>query len=203
MGKPKIKMSQKIGAVKKIIEKKDKERKKAATKGAKDQVVKRFKDAAMNEKAKKLVVQEKVASSMYLKWNTALGPPYRVLIDTNFINFSMQAKMDIVMCMMDCLLAKCFPVICSCVVAELERLGPKFKVSLRIAKDPRFQRLLCDRTYADDCIVERVQQNPIYIVGTNDRNLKRRLRKIPGVPIMSMKANKYHIERLPEAYLHD
>lgn len=44
-----------------------------------------------------------------------------------------------------------------------------FQVALRIAKDPRFQRLLCDRTYADDCIVERVTQQRIYIVGTNDR----------------------------------
>ena len=69
---------------------------------------------------------------MYLKYNTALGPPYRVLMDTNFINFSMQAKMDIVMGMMDCLLAKCFPVVCGCVIAELERLGPKFKVRISV-----------------------------------------------------------------------
>ena len=35
------------------------------------------------------------------------------------------------------------------------------------------------------------------------QNLKRRLRKIPGVPIMYLKNHKYQIERLPEAYLQD
>lgn len=39
----------------------------------------------------------------------------------------------------------------------------------------------------------------IYIVATNDRDLKRRLRKIPGVPIMSCGNGKYVIERLPDA----
>lgn len=36
-----------------------------------------------------------------------LGPPYHVLIDTNFINFSIQNKIEIVSGMMDCLLSKC------------------------------------------------------------------------------------------------
>ncbi len=64
------------------------------------------------------------------------------------------------------------PYISDCVMAELEKLGPKFRVALRqdfdilirwltnfrIAKDPRFERLPCSHqgTYADDCIVERV-----------------------------------------------
>ena len=47
------------------------------------------------------------ASSMFLQHNTALVPPYRVLIDTNFINFSLQNKLELVSGMMDCLYAKC------------------------------------------------------------------------------------------------
>ena len=45
-------------------------------------------------------------------------------------------------------------------MAELEKLGPKFRVALRIAKDPRFQRLPCMHkgTYADDCLVNRVTE---------------------------------------------
>jgi len=31
-----------------------------------------------------------------------------------------------------------------------------------------------------------------------DRDLKRRLRKIPGVPIISIKERKYQVERMPE-----
>lgn len=33
----------------------------------------------------------------------------------------------------------------------------------------------------------------------NDRDLKRRIRKVPGVPIMSVAKGKYVIERLPGA----
>jgi U3 small nucleolar RNA-associated protein 24 len=73
---------------------------------------------------------------------------------------------------------------------------------LKIAKDPRFERLKCDHkgTYADDCIVERVKQHRVYIVGTCDKDLKRRVRKVPGVPIMYITSHKYTIERMAEAY---
>uniref|UniRef100_A0A0R0KUF4 PIN domain-containing protein n=1 Tax=Glycine max TaxID=3847 RepID=A0A0R0KUF4_SOYBN len=122
----------------------------------------------------------------FFQYNTALGPPYRILVDTNFINFSIQNKLDLEKGMMDCLYAKCTPCITDCVMAELEKLGQKYRVALRIAKDPRFERILCTHKgmYADDCLVERVTQHKCYIVATCDRDLKRRIRKIPGVPIM-------------------
>jgi len=44
---------------------------------------------------------------MFFKHNTALGPPYRILMDTNFVNFSIQNKLDIFKASMDCLLGKC------------------------------------------------------------------------------------------------
>ena len=60
--------------------------------------------------------------------------------------------------MMDTLYAKCIPIITSCVMAELEKLGPKYRIALRIARDERWERLQCSHkgTYADDCIVDRV-----------------------------------------------
>ena len=86
-------------------------------------------------------------------------------------------------------------------MAELEKLGTKYRLALRLAKDPLIQRLPCDHkgTYADDCLVERVQIHRCYIVATNDKDLKSRLRKIPGVPILYVGNHKYAIERLPEA----
>lgn len=101
---------------------------------------------------------------------------------------------------MDALYAKCVPCITDCVIGELERLGPKFRVALKAAKDPRIERLSCTHKgiYADDCICHRVEANPVYIVATCDKDLKRRLRKIPGVPIMYIKARQYSVERLPE-----
>lgn len=32
------------------------------------------------------------SSALFFKHNTALGPPYQVIVDTNFINFSIQNK---------------------------------------------------------------------------------------------------------------
>ncbi len=86
-------------------------------------------------------------------------------------------------------------------MSELEKLGPKYRLALRIARDERWQRLECDHkgTYADDCLVDRVTKDRIYIVGTNDKNLKQRLRRIVGVPILSVARGKYVIERLPGA----
>jgi U3 small nucleolar RNA-associated protein 24 len=65
--------------------------------------------------------------------------------------------MDIIQSMMDCLYAKCIPYITDCVMAELEKLGAKYRIALRIVKDPRFERLPCMHagTYADDCLVNR------------------------------------------------
>lgn len=140
-------------------------------------------------------------SSLFFKHNTALGPPYQVLIDTNFINLSIQNKLDMKISMMDCLYAKCTPCVTDCVMAELEKLGQKYRVALRLAKNDDVERIPCTHpgTYADDCLVQRVTAHKCYIVATCDRDLKRRIRKIPGVPIMYIAQHRYSIERLPEA----
>ncbi len=54
-------------------------------------------------------------------------------------------------------------------------------------------RLTClhKGTYADDCLMSRVQQHRCFIVGTCDKALKRRLRQLPGVPIMFINKHKY------------
>ncbi|KAG7527729.1 hypothetical protein FFLO_06646 [Filobasidium floriforme] len=162
------------------------------------------------EKAKKKEEVEKkkeekkrvnpLPASLFLSHNESLGPPYRVLVDTNFINFSLQNKIELVQGMMDCLMAKCIPTITDCVLAELEKLGPRYRMALKVARDPRFDRLPCSHqgTYADDCLVNRVTVNKCYVVATCDRDLRRRLRKVPGVPLMYVARRKYQIERLPD-----
>ncbi|PWZ01456.1 Fcf1-domain-containing protein [Testicularia cyperi] len=140
------------------------------------------------------------ASSMFFEHNTQLGPPYRVLVDTNFINFALQNKIELVQGMMDCLYAKSIPCITTCVLSELEKLGPKYRVALRVARDPRFERLECSHkgTYADDCIIQRIQNHKCYIVATCDRELRRRVRKVPGIPLMYIASRQFRIERLPD-----
>ncbi len=45
---------------------------------------------------------------------------------------------------MDCLLGKVTPVVTECVVAELEKLGSRYRMALKLTKDPRFQIVKCD-----------------------------------------------------------
>ncbi|BEJ17879.1 hypothetical protein CspHIS471_0701470 [Cutaneotrichosporon sp. HIS471] len=188
----KAKTTRKFAAVKRMLKPSDPRLKENVDKSAK----KAAKEAAVAEKRQ--VTQ--VSSSLFLSHNTDLGPPYRILVDTNFINFSIQNKIELVQGMMDCLMAKCIPTITDCVLAELEKLGPKYRLALKIAKDPRFDRLHCDHsgTYADDCLVQRVTAHKCYIVATCDRDLRRRIRKVPGVPLMYVVRHKYQIERLPD-----
>ncbi|KHN36518.1 rRNA-processing protein FCF1 like [Glycine soja] len=237
----KAKKGPKFAVMKKIVTSK-------AIKSYKEEVLNPEKKNLMKEKLPRNVPTH--SSALFFQYNTALGPPYRVLVDTNFINFSIQNKFwfyiytftwnapfKVAVCDMELIMfdfgsgerddgllickiyyvvisfAKikklvfvmwhwhCTPCITDCVMAELEKLGQKYRVALRIAKDPRFERILCTHkgTYADDCLVERVTQHKCYIVATCDRDLKRRIRKIPGVPIMYITKRKYSIERLPEA----
>lgn len=142
------------------------------------------------------------SSALFLKYNTQLGPPFRIIIDTNYVNFCIKNKIDLIHGMMDCLYAKCIPYVTDCVMAELEKLGSKYRIALKVVKDPRFERLPCMHkgTYADDCLVQRVTQHKCYIVATCDKDLQRRIRKIPGVPIMYIKNRRCTIERLPDAF---
>ena len=165
-----------------------------------DQPNKHVDEAAIRYNKHQVTDGGQIQSHMFLSYNNALGPPFHIWLDTNFINFSMQNKIEIVEGLMDCMLAKVIPCICDCVMAELEKLGKKFRIALKLARDPRFKRLTCDHKYADDCIVSTVSKNPIYIVATCDQDLKRRLRKIPGVPIMYIAKHRYTVERMPEVF---
>merc|ERR1712226_284653 len=140
------------------------------------------------------------SSAMFFKYNTQLGPPYHVILDTNFVNFSIRNKLDIFNSLFACLNAKVIPYVTKCVQAELETLGEKYKLALKLLKDDRIKTLHCTHqgNYADDCIIKRVEQHKCYIVATCDRDLKRRIRKIAGVPIMYISAHKYCIERMPD-----
>nr|KAJ0219911.1 hypothetical protein LSAT_V11C200073820 [Lactuca sativa] len=58
--------------------------------------IKQHKEDVLNPNKKDLTKLPRnvpyVSSALFFTYNTALGPPYRVLVDTNFINFSIQNK---------------------------------------------------------------------------------------------------------------
>lgn len=62
------------------------------------------KQKAREEKRKKAQAPrhvEQTPSALFFKYNEQLGPPYHVIVDTNFINFSIKNKLEIVQAMMD------------------------------------------------------------------------------------------------------
>ena len=153
----KAKKTRKFAKVKRMLNPKDKRLKISETsKAIKKKKKPQNKSELMGTELKRI---EKERSSMFFAHNKDLGPPYNILVDTNFINFSIQYKLDIVDSMMQCLLAKCTPCVSDCVVAELEKLGHRYRLALKLTKDPRFRRLSCAHkgTYADDCIVSRIK----------------------------------------------
>jgi U3 small nucleolar RNA-associated protein 24 len=87
-----------------------------------------------------------------------------------------------------------------CTLSALTDSRSEFPLSRRVARDPRFERLSCTHkgTYADDCLIERITSHKCYIVATCDKELRRRVRKVPGVPLMYIVRRKYAIERLPD-----
>lgn len=170
--------------------------------GQASETLKSDKQVEIRKKKRKSLRQQAVQlppSTLFFNYNQSLGPPYQVICDTNFINFSIKNKLDVRQAFMDCLLAKTTPYVTECIIAELEKLGAKYRVALQIVKNT-FEVLPCSHkgTYADDCIVDRIQKHKCYMVGTCDKELKGRIRKVPGIPIVYIKRRQYAVEKMPE-----
>jgi hypothetical protein len=99
------KKTRKFGAVKRMI-------------GQRDARLVRKDNPAIDEKKKaaEAITRQvpQVSSSLFFQYNTALVPPYSVLVDTNFLSHTVQRKLPLLETMMDTLYAKCVPVITSC-----------------------------------------------------------------------------------------
>jgi U3 small nucleolar RNA-associated protein 24 len=55
------------------------------------------KEEALKKKAEPRQI-EQANSSLFFQYNTQLGPPYHVLVDTNFINFSIRYVVNFRFC---------------------------------------------------------------------------------------------------------
>lgn len=64
-----------------------------------------------------------VSSALFFQYNTALVPPYSILLDTNFLSHTVQRKLPLLETLMDTLYANAIPVITSCVMGMFDSLG--------------------------------------------------------------------------------
>ena len=123
--------------------------------------------------------------------------PNYVLIDTNFIYFSLKNKINLVSSLTDCLDAISIPCISECVLMEIEKLGPKFKLALKYIKNKNFIKLRClhpkNIIYADDCIFNTVSLSRFFTVATCDSNLKKRIKKLADSKVIIIKKNRLKV----------
>eukprot|EP00540_Astrosyne_radiata_P005980 CAMPEP_0116855030 /NCGR_PEP_ID=MMETSP0418-20121206/19004_1 /TAXON_ID=1158023 /ORGANISM="Astrosyne radiata, Strain 13vi08-1A" /LENGTH=86 /DNA_ID=CAMNT_0004488023 /DNA_START=15 /DNA_END=275 /DNA_ORIENTATION=- len=78
----KSKQTRKFAVAKKVISPKD-------TRVASN-LAKKKKEAEEKKKSEEPRQVEQAVSALFFEYNTQLGPPYHILVDTNFINFSIR-----------------------------------------------------------------------------------------------------------------
>jgi U3 small nucleolar RNA-associated protein 24 len=132
------------------------------------------------------------------KFNNQIIPPYLILIDTNFIYFTLKNKIDLFEGLLDCLCALYVPVVTRCVILELEKLGIKFRLALKCIRNEKIIKIECNHSpniiYADDCIYNTAKNNKCYMVATCDKDLKRRIRNNLKTFLISIKKKKFYID---------
>lgn len=123
--------------------------------------------------------------------------PNYVLIDTNFIYFTIKNKINLNSSLMSCLNSSVIPCVSECVIMELEKLGPKFKLALKYLKNRNIIKVNCfhpqNIIYADDCIYNTVNLFRYFIVATCDINLKKRIKKLSNSKLITIRKNKFSI----------
>ena len=138
-------------------------------------------------------------SCLFSQYNTQLGPPYHILVDTNFINFSIKAKLSTAndgLCV--CQGYPLYNWLCNSWNWET---GAKVSSGSKDCQGSEIWTIaMHTRGNLCRCLVQRITQHKCYIVATVDRDLKQRIRKIPGVPIMYISNHRYNIERMPDDY---
>ncbi|KAI4291623.1 U3 small nucleolar RNA-associated protein 24 [Pancytospora philotis] len=151
------------------------------------------------EEAAEEVIEDSLSSGAEERMilNSAIKPPYEVLLDTNFINDCVRKKLEMETILTECLEANVKLFTTECVFAELEKLGRVFRVALNMLKKMNVKVLKClhKGTYADNCILQRVQEFKCYIVATSDTNLRQRIKKERGVPIVYFRGRRCEVER--------
>ena len=129
--------------------------------------------------------------------NSAIRPPYQVILDTNFINDCIRKKIDMRAVLSECLDGEVKLLIPECVYGELEKLGRVHRLALNMIKNEETTTLKCQHkgTYADDCIISRVKEFKCYVVATSDTCLRQRIKKQPCVPVVYFRGHRVATDR--------
>lgn len=115
--------------------------------------------------------------------------PYRVIVDVTFLTHALQNKFHVKEQLPKMLEARATPVVTGCVMAELRSLGDRAVGASIIARG--FYRVQCGHDKAvgaKQCICEQVgeKNDRNFLVATQDLELTKALRLVPGVPLIRL-----------------
>eukprot|EP00743_Colponemidia_sp_Colp-15_P006787 GILK01007318.1.p1 GENE.GILK01007318.1~~GILK01007318.1.p1 ORF type:complete len:304 (-),score=63.04 GILK01007318.1:196-1026(-) len=118
--------------------------------------------------------------------------PFRVLVDGTFVQAALENKIHIKEQLVKMIQAKARPVITKCITDELRSLGDAFTGAAIICKG--FNREKCGHANsvgAADCILSMIgeKNEQKFCVASQDESLRKRLRMIPGIPLLYLQRN--------------
>ena len=130
-------------------------------------------------------------------------PPFKILIDGNFIAISLQKKLDIKSSLEKLLNDKVTLIIPSCIFKEIQLIEEKIpgitsyinQYKIEKCKHNLMDPISCIRTYIGKKNYYK------YFVATQDDFLRKQLREIPGVPLIFFGQNMLLIDKLSSASL--
>lgn len=124
--------------------------------------------------------------------------PYHVLVDGTFISTALEHKIHIKEQLPKLLGGRSTTMVTGCVLAELRKLGSRALGAAIIAKG--YYRVKCGHDdkpiSASACCLEQIgkRNERKFLVATQDQELAKALRQVPGVPVIRLNGQVPHIE---------
>lgn len=131
-----------------------------------------------------------------LRFYKTLGfrPPYKVLVDGSFLREAVRYSINLKHQLPAFLGDRAFLTTTRCVIGELARNKEENKQLLSILR--RYERTPCSHPYtttSQECLVDTVKaQN--FLIGTNQEDLKTKVRQHGKIPILTVFLNSLHME---------
>lgn len=120
----------------------------------------------------------------FYKINLDFFDPFHIILDGNFLHLLREKKVDIKEKLEKIIKGTVLLHVSECIVKELSALGEDFRGSYIQAR--KLMRIKCHINETKDpktCILDIIgeKNEGKYMVGTQDEDLRRELRRIPGV----------------------
>ncbi|KAI9497634.1 Fcf1-domain-containing protein, partial [Zychaea mexicana] len=126
--------------------------------------------------------------------------PYQILVDAAFCKEAAKQKLDVFVEFEKTFQDPTRHFITECSIQELRRQGRDFFDAQQIAK--QFERRRCPHTHAPiasaECMAQVVgsTNEHNYVIASQDESLREKLRAIPGIPMVYVKAHMVIMEQM-------